>query len=75
MLASLHLPSTGGLASPCHYDADPLLDSHFHRSAPEPAPLARIYAMLGLDIPLCGALRPGFVLMFDTPRGRYGVTK
>jgi hypothetical protein len=36
---------------------------------PDPAPLARIYATLGLDIPLCGALRPGFVLMLDTPRG------
>lgn len=36
---------------------------------PEPAPLARIYAALGIDIPVRGALRPGFVLTLDTPKG------
>ena len=36
---------------------------------PEPAPLERIYAALGIDIPVRGALRPGFVLTLDTPKG------
>jgi hypothetical protein len=36
---------------------------------PDPTPLARIYAALGIDIPVCGALRPGFVLVLDTPNG------
>jgi len=36
---------------------------------PEPGPLARIYSALGLDIPVRGGLRPGFVLALDTPKG------
>jgi hypothetical protein len=36
---------------------------------PDPAPLAHIYAALGIDIPVRGGLRPGFVLTLDTPNG------
>ena len=36
---------------------------------PDPAPLARIYAGLGLAVGVQGGLRPGFVAELDTPRG------
>ena len=37
---------------------------------PEPRGLAAIYAAMGVDIPVQGALRPGFIAVLGTPRGR-----
>jgi hypothetical protein len=39
---------------------------------PDPAPLAAIYRRMGVDVPVHGALRPGFVAVLGTPHG--GVT-
>ena len=36
---------------------------------PQPAPLAAIYAGLGIDTVVQGGIRPGFVLVLDTPAG------
>lgn len=36
---------------------------------PRPEKLVRVYAELGLDIAVAGALRPGFAVAMDTPNG------
>ncbi len=36
---------------------------------PRPAPLAALYAAFGIDIVVQGGIRPGFVLVLDTPFG------
>ncbi len=36
---------------------------------PEPAGLAAIYQLLGIGIPVYGALRPGFIVRLGTPKG------
>ena len=42
---------------------------------PEPAPLAEIYAALGIRVPVKGAERPGFLATLGTPRGDIVLTE
>jgi hypothetical protein len=36
---------------------------------PEPKPLVEIYRKIGIEIAVRGALRPGFIVVLDTPNG------
>jgi len=41
---------------------------------PNPEGLQQLYTALGIDTPVAGGVRPGFVLRLDTPRGQVVLT-